>query len=260
MSDLRWVQTDDVSKSKPVVLLSNPLGASLEVWDPVMAGLSSVFRVVRYDSPGHGGSSLRDDMDIGALTDVAIEVLDAADADRAHFVGLSLGGMIAISAAAAHPSRVMTASIVCSSAHFEDKLLWSSRAAEARAGGLDGLAGPSLDRWFTTEWVESQADAAEAARRLFLGTTPEGYARTAEAIGRMDLRDALSMVWCPALVVAGRSDPSTPPPMLRAIAEGVRDATYREIDGAHWLPVERPAAVTTVLTEFIEAHDPRTRI
>lgn len=256
MTDIRWAQSEDASGGKPVLLLSNPLGAALEVWDPILVGLTGSFRVLRYDSPGHGKSPIRDDMELASLAAVAVEVLDAAGVERAHMAGLSLGAMVAIVSAASHPSRIQTISILCSSAHFEDKQLWSARADEARTAGLEGLADASLARWFTPEWTRSHPAAIAAARRLFLETTPEGYARTVEAVGRMDLRPTLATVTCPALVIAGRSDPSTPPAMLREIADGVRDATYRELDGAHWLPVERPVAVTAVLTQFVHAHEP----
>ncbi|SCL29233.1 3-oxoadipate enol-lactonase [Micromonospora pallida] len=252
MTAARWTETGG-SAGRDVILLCNPLGAALEVWDPMVGSLRRQHRVVRYDSPGHGGSPLADGIDIRSLTEVAVGVLDAAGAERAHVVGLSLGGMVGLSLAAVHPSRVVSLSVVCSAAYFPDKELWRQRAALARSGGMAELADGSLSRWFTPAWAERNPAVIDDARAMFLATDPEGYARTAEALGALDLRPALGSVGCPTLVVAGDVDPSTPPAMLREIADGVPDARYEELAGAHWLPVEQSQALGALVLPFIEA-------
>ncbi|WP_278235819.1 alpha/beta fold hydrolase [Isoptericola sp. AK164] len=251
MTDVRWTASEEPRPGRETVLLSNPLGAPLELWDDVTDALAPSFRVLRYDSPGHGGSPLRDEITIETLTDVALEVLDAAEVERAHVVGLSLGAMVGLSLAARAPGRTASLAVLCSSAYFPDKQVWQDRAATARAEGLDGLAGGSLARWFTPGWAAEHPDAIEAARAMFVGTDPEGYARTAEAVGALDLRPSLPEVAAETLVVAGDADPSTPPAMLRAIADAVPHARYEELAGAHWLPVERPDAVVERLVPFL---------
>ncbi|MBR7741688.1 alpha/beta fold hydrolase [Phycicoccus sp. BSK3Z-2] len=248
MTALHRTDTGPAGSGEPV-LLSNPLGAPLEVWDALADDLAADHRVLRYDPPGHGRSPLREGVDVDTLADAALEVLDAAGVERAHVVGLSLGGMVGIALAAAHPERVASLGVLCSSAYFADKATWASRVEQARADGLEPLADGSLARWFTPEWASAHPDGMAEARRQFLSTDPEGFARSAEAVGALDLRDRLADVVAPTLVVAGSQDPSTPPWMGREIAEGVLGARYEELDGAHWLPVERPADVARLLRE-----------
>ncbi|AGT87815.1 alpha/beta fold hydrolase [Amycolatopsis mediterranei] len=254
MTDLHWIATGRADG--PVVLLSNPLGATSDVWADLAGVLEPRFRVIRYDSRGHGLSPLgKSPIDIGSLVDDAADVLDSASAEHAHVVGLSLGGMVGMSLAARMPTRVRSLTAMCTAAFFPDKEIWGERARAARDGRMADLADSSLERWFTSAWTHRHPAAVQAARRMFLSTSVEGYARTAEAVGALDLRDALPLVVCPALVVAGRFDPSTPSPLLQEIADGIDQSRYRELEGAHWLPVEAAAAVSETVLSFLAEVD-----
>ncbi|GAA2459887.1 alpha/beta fold hydrolase [Actinomadura vinacea] len=256
MTALHWIATG--SDDGPTVLLSNPLGASLAVWRDLAAGLEPGFRVIRYDSRGHGRSPVGDaPIDIDSLADDAADVLDAAGAEHAHIVGLSLGGMVGMSLAARAPSRVRSLTLMCTAAFFPDKAVWSERAGTARAGRMADLADGSLARWFTGKWAQEHPAEMMAAREMFLSTSAEGYARTAAAVGALDLRDSLARIECPALVIAGGSDPSTPPAFLREITAGIERSRFRELEGAHWLPVESAEAVAAAVLPFLRGVDQR---
>ncbi|MFD5824177.1 3-oxoadipate enol-lactonase [Lentzea sp. NPDC060358] len=224
----------------PVVVLSGSLGSTLEMWDPVVAAFEERFRVVRYDTRGHGrspvvpGPCTVDDLagDLAAL-------LDHLRVPRAHLVGLSLGGMTALRLAAREPSRVDRLAVLCTSACLGPAPAWTDRAALVRARGTEAVAAAVVDRWFTP------AHRDRARWEAMVAATPaEGYAACCEAIAAMDQRADLAGITAPTLALAGADDPATPPHHLEEISASVRDGRLVVVPGAaHLAVVERPAAV-----------------
>jgi 3-oxoadipate enol-lactonase len=250
-TELHWLAEGDPAHA--TLLLLNPLGAPLTVWDELIDNLHGQYTVVRYDPWGHGRSPVGSDPSpsIATLATDALAVMDAADVSSAHFVGLSLGAMVAIEAATTAPERVASLCLLCTSAHFDDKAAWDERIRLARTSGLGELVDPSLERWFTPQWRAAHPDRVARARQQFLSTDPEGYAAAAAAVRNMDLRPRLSTVKARTMVVAGRQDPSTPPAMGRSVAAGIPDARYRELDGGHWLPIEAAQPTAHIVEEHL---------
>jgi 3-oxoadipate enol-lactonase len=234
----------------PVVAFSNPLGASLEVWDRQVAALATRFRVLRYDHRGQGGSEVSDGpYSLSTLADDLIGLLDELGIERASVVGLSLGGAVGMQAAAASPTRLDRLVLACTSAHFGPAGRWLERAATVRRNGIAGLVEPSLERWFT-----DSARVEDRARcRAMLEATPvEGYAACCEALAEWDFRPRLGEVRTPTLVVAGAQDEATPLDHAGEIARGIR-APLVVIEGAaHLANVEQPAAFDSALAAHLD--------
>jgi len=239
----------------PTVVLSGSLGATTAMWEPQLAALEEHFRVVRYDTRGHGLSpAASGPLTIDDLADDLLAVLDRHGAERAHLVGLSLGGATALRVAIRAPERVERLAVMCTSAQFAPAQAWHDRAALARSEGLAGIAQSSMERWFTPAYLASTDVSPHVA--MIAGNDPEGYAACCEALAAMDLRDQLGEVRAPTLVIAGADDPATPPAALRAIAEGVPHAAYVEVPGAsHLASIEQPAAVNAALIPFLTGTD-----
>ncbi|MFD5630736.1 3-oxoadipate enol-lactonase [Streptomyces sp. NPDC127072] len=239
----------------PPLLLGPSLGTSTALWDKVAPELSVTHRVIRWDLPGHGGSPA-DLIGPGAtVADLAALVLALADSlgiDQFAYAGVSLGGAVGMHLAVHHPERVSSLAVICSSAHFNGSKPWEERAAAVRREGLGALADGANSRWFTPgftvpELVEDHRTA-----------DPEGYAACCDALAALDLRNRLSAIDAPTLLIAGREDPATPPAHLREIADAVPGATLTELAGAsHLAPAERPEAVLSALRAHFDGYAPR---
>ena len=240
----------------PVVAFSNSLGATLEMWDALLPMLAGRYRTLRYNTRGHGGSATRDAPI--AITDLAADLtglLDALGIGRAHLVGLSLGGMTVQSIASTHPARPLSICLMATAAILPTAQSWNERAQTVRAQGMAVIAEATLARWFTPGLARREPETVEAVRARFLACDPVGYAICCGAIGRMDLRAALPAITAPALVIAGRDDPSTPPAMAEAICAGIPDAELVVLPrAAHLLAVERPEAAGSHLRAFLDRH------
>ena len=238
----------------PVVAFSNSLGATLEMWDAVLPMLAGRFRTLRYDTRGHGGSETRDrPMEIADLAGDLTGLLDALGIDRAHLVGLSLGGMTVQALASAEPERVPSVTLMATAAHLPSPQMWNERAATARSQGTGALADATLARWFTPAFAKCAPEAMQIVRERFVTCDRTGYAVCCEAIGRMDLRPALSRITAPTLVMAGRDDPSTPPAMAEEICAGIAQAELVVLPrAAHLLAIERADAVGSYLRAFLD--------
>jgi 3-oxoadipate enol-lactonase len=246
-----------VADDAPVVVLSNSLGSTCAMWDRQVAELSRSFRVVRYDTRGHGkspvpaGPYVIDDL----VVDV-VALLDRLGIQRAHFVGLSLGGMTGLRLAALHPERVDRLAVLCTSALLGPAQGWLDRAATVREHGTAAVAEVVVARWYTPSFAVSQPARVLAAQQMVAATPAEGYASCCEVIAAMDLTRDLPRISAPTLAIAGAQDPATPPDHLERIASGVRDGRLLVLaQTAHLANDEQPQAVTTALLDHLG--DPR---
>jgi 3-oxoadipate enol-lactonase / 4-carboxymuconolactone decarboxylase len=231
--------------SAPPLLLGPSLGTSYALWDRVAPELTATHRVVRWNLPGHGGSPaalIGPGATVGDLAGLVLALADSLGAERFAYAGVSLGGAVGLELALRRPERVASLAVLCSSAHFGGAGPWEERAERVRREGLEWLVESAAARWFTPGFTvpELVRDHREA--------DPEGYAACCDALAAFDVRERLSSVGVPTLLVAGRDDPSTPPAHLREIADAVPGAALVEIPGAsHLAPAQCPEAVLTAL-------------
>lgn len=233
----------------PAIVFSNSLGTTHRMWDKVVEELAAEFRCVRYDTRGHGGSSLgRAPFEIADLADDVVALLDHLDMPRVHFAGLSLGGMTGQAFAFSHPERLAGLSLMATAAHMPTRESWEARAALVRREGTGEILAATMERWFTPGFRSSAAAAIEAIASEFVALDREGYAACCEAIGRMDLRGELAGVRAPTTVIAGREDPATPVAMAEALQAGIAGARLVLLSpAAHLLAVEQPGRVAAEL-------------
>jgi 3-oxoadipate enol-lactonase len=237
----------------PVVVLSNSLGATHRMWDANLSALEEHFRVVRYDTRGHGRSRVPPGpYTIDDLADDVVALLDRLGVDKAHFVGLSLGGMTGMRLAARNPERVDRLVVLCTGAHLTPSSGWTDRAATVRADGTKAVAEAVVARWFTPGYLEANPDVKASSEATVAGTPAEGYAGCCEVIGTMDLRADLPSIKAPTLAIAGADDPATPPPYLEAIAEAVSDGRLLVVpDSAHLANAQQPDIVTPAIIDHL---------
>jgi 3-oxoadipate enol-lactonase len=237
----------------PPLLLSNSLGTTSEMWDPQIPALSERFRVVRYDTRGHGAAPVPNGpYSLDDLGGDAVALLDRLGMERAHVVGLSLGGMTAMWLGANAPDRVDRLVLMCTSAMLAEEHDWPARANLVREQGPGAIVDATVARWFTAGFAAQHPDTVAKLRATLSDTPPEGYAGCCDAIGAMDQLSDIERIEAPTLVIAGREDPATPPAHAERIAERIPGARLELVDAAHLANVERAEDVTRLTLSHLE--------
>jgi 3-oxoadipate enol-lactonase len=235
----------------PVLVLSNSLGATAAMWEPQARALGDRFRIVRYDTRGHGGSPVpAGPYEIADLGRDVLALLDRLGVERASFCGLSLGGMTGVWLAA-HAAERIERLVLCSTvAHYDDSGPWHERAATVRAAGMEAIADAVVARWFTDGFPR---EAISPFRAMLADTPAEGYAGCCDAIASMDLRGDLAAIRAPTLVVAGAEDPAAPPDAMRPIADGIAGSRFEVLPhAAHLANVEQAEAVSRLVADHVQ--------
>jgi 3-oxoadipate enol-lactonase len=244
----------DGPEDAPVLVLSNSLGSTSEMWDPQIPALTERFRVIRYETRGHDSAPVPDGpYALDELGGDVLALLDRLGVERAHFAGLSLGGMTGMWLAVNAPERIDRLVLLCTSAMLANDHDWPLRARTVREKGTGAVAEAVVERWFTPAYVEANADVAEHMRKMIADTPAEGYAGCCDAIAAMDLVEDLTRVKAPTLVIAGRQDPATPPRHGEQIAGRIPAARLELVDAAHLASYERPDEVIALMRQHLEA-------
>lgn len=245
----------------PTVVLSHALGCNLGMWDAVAAALQDQFTVLRYDQRGHGQSGCpAPPFSIDDMADDVARLMDREAGQAVHFVGLSMGGMVAQSLAARHPQWVQSIVIANSASHYDDaaRAQWQLRIQTVLEQGLGAIADGALARWFTPAFMgdTGQGGAQQVGRMKaeLEALDPRAYAACCDAVAHIDFRTSNAGVRCPALVIAGTLDLATPLAMSEAIQAQIPGAELRTIEAAHLSAVEQPRAFADLLRTFLQAH------
>ncbi len=236
----------------PVLLFSNSLGTTQKLWQPQVEALSSFFRIILYDTRGHGASNATGEAyTIETLGLDALAILDAARARRAHVCGLSLGGLTAMWLGVHRPERVRSLILASTAARIGNTMMWEERIAQVRASGVASLVDAAMGRWFTAGFRAAHPGIVARYHRMLRDIRPDGYAACCAAIRDADLREAITAVDRPTLVIAGRHDPVTPPSDAEDIRGRIRGAQVSLLDAAHIANVEQAEAFNDLLRGFI---------
>lgn len=237
----------------PLLILSNSLGTTAEMWAPQMPALTAHFRVLRYEHRGHGGTPAPPGpYRIEELAADVIDLLDHLGEPRASVLGLSLGGMVALCVAAHHPDRVDRLALTCTTAHLPPAEGWAERAAHVRADGVLSLYEGTLGRWFPAGFTTEHPDVAGAVHAMLGAVDAEGYAGCCEAIGAMDQRPSLPAVTAPTVVISGAEDPTTPPSMGLELVTGIAGASLLVLAHAsHLANIASPERYTAAVVEHM---------
>ncbi len=236
----------------PVLLFSNSLGTNLSMWDPQMVKLQRRFRVLRYDTRGHGQSSvIPGDYTIEQLGRDVLGLLDSLRLERVHFCGLSLGGIIGMWLGIHAPNRVDRLVLSNTAARIGTKEIWNARIATARKDGMKSVAAAVIERWFTPEFRVAKPEQVAQAQRMLENSPPEGYAACCAAIRDIDQCDAVARIKAPTLVIYGRNDPVTPTSDAQFLTDRIRGAAKVELAAAHLSNVEQADAFTEAVSSFL---------
>ncbi|WP_269932766.1 3-oxoadipate enol-lactonase [Aminobacter sp. HY435] len=238
---------------KPVIVFANSLGTDFRIWRDVIVGLAGDFPIVTYDKRGHGLSDIgQAPYSMDDHVDDLAGLLDHLKVKKAIICGLSAGGLIAQGLYARRPDLV-DGLILCDTAHkigTEDS--WNTRIAAVEANGIGSIADGVLKLWFTPEFHDKRQADLVGYRNMLTRQPLEGYAGTCAALRDADYTEAAKAIVVPTLVVVGDHDGSTPPALVRSMADLIPGSRFKIIDGAGHIPcVEQPTALTDLMRRFI---------
>ncbi len=245
----------DGSPDAPALVLSNSLGTTLEMWDAQVAALSASHRLIRYDTRGHGGSPVTPGpyrmVDLGQYV---LSLLDALNIDKAAFCGISMGGHTGLWLGV-HASARMRGIAVCNSAaKIGTAQAWQERAATVRSQGaaaMQALADSAPGRWFTPGFTQAHPDVVQRAQAWIAGIAPEGYAACCEALATSDLRDSISRIGVPTLLLAGADDPVTTVADAQAMQDSIAGSSLAIVPASHLSNLEAPQAFEKAVVNFL---------
>lgn len=236
----------------PLLTLSNSLGTDHSMWEAQLPAFMRHFRILRYDSRGHGASTTP--LGPYAIEDLGQDVLhlyEALGITRAHFCGLSMGGMVGMWLAANAPERVDRLTLCNTAALLGPPQLWDARIEAIHARGMPAIAQSVMARWFTPPFIGQASSVIDQMRQVLVNTSAEGYTGCCEAIRDMDQRAILSRIQAPTLVIAGALDTATTPEDGRFLAISITGARYIELPVAHLSNIEAAEAFNDAVVRFL---------
>jgi 3-oxoadipate enol-lactonase len=248
---LHFSQRGTESRRPPIVFV-NSLGTDLRIWDAVADDLAGDFPVLLYDKRGHGLSDLGGaSCAIADHADDLERLLDHVGATEVILCGLSIGGLIAQQLAARRPERVRCL-VLCDTAHkIGTAEFWNQRIAAVERDGIESIADGILERWFTPAFREKEPALFAGCRNMLVRQPPAGYAGSCAAVRDADHSGLVATIAAPTLVLVGEEDGSTPPDLVRSMAEHVPGARFETIPDAGHIPcVEQPAVLVARLRRF----------
>ena len=241
----------------PWLVLSHSLACSVRMWDPQIAALKDQYRILAYDTRGHGATeATKGAYTLELLADDLSALLKILKIEKTHFCGLSMGGMIGQTFALKYPGVFETLTLADTTSRYPAEALptWQERVKTVEAKGMEPLAQATLERWFTEPFRKNQAVVVDGVRKLILTTPVAGYAGCCHAIPKINLTARLKEIRCPILVIVGEQDPGTPVAMAREIHDNAPGSKLVVLpQAAHLANLEQPAGFTRALQEFLSS-------
>jgi 3-oxoadipate enol-lactonase len=242
------------SANAPGLVLSNSLGTNFAMWDAQMPELRKHFRVLRYDTRGHGQSEVTPGpYSFEQLGRDVLALADETDLGTFSFCGLSMGGVTGMWLGI-HAGKRLHKLVLCSTgAKIGNDEIWDARIEVVRKGGTKSIAAGAMERWFTASFREREPQTVERVKHIVETTSAEGFIACCEALRDADFRESISAIRVPTLVISGTNDSGTPPADGKFLAKQIPGARYVELDAAHLSNIEQRDRFTQEVSDFLQA-------
>jgi 3-oxoadipate enol-lactonase len=236
----------------PALVFSNSLGTNSFMWDAQMPELRKHFRLLRYDTRGHGQSEVTPGpYSFEQLARDVLALADSADIDKFSFCGLSMGGVTGMWLGINAAYRLHKLVLCSTAAKIGNPDTWNARIEAVRNGGTKSIAAATMERWFTLRFREREPQTVERIRRMVESTSADGFIACCGALREADFRKSISAIHTPTLVISGARDPGTPPADGKFLAKQITGAGYVELDAAHLSNIEQRESFTEELSTFL---------
>jgi len=240
----------------PWIALSHSLACNLHMWDEEAKRLSKRYKVLRYDTRGHGESSApAGAYTLELLADDLHALLQALGVQSAHFVGLSMGGMIGQTYALKYPGMFKSLALCDTTSRYPAAAasLWAERIKTVEAQGMEPLVASTLERWFTAPFRQARPEVVAKVAAMIRSTPVPGYVGCSHAIPKINVTARLKEIRCPSVVIVGKDDPGTPVAMAEEIHQALPGSELVIIpSAAHLSNLEQPDAFNQALAKFLD--------
>lgn len=246
----------------PLVLVSG-FTMTKETWGPMVSELTRHFQVLTFDNRGVGETTPPcAPFTIADMASDTVGLLDALGIEKAHFFGVSMGGLVTQTLLLDHPGRVLRAGLGCTSHGGRQAV----QPPPEIMTGLASIADPSVpakermrrampilySERFIRENPEKLEEFVQASTRYL--PTPEGATAQFQALSVFNVKKRLSEIRHPVLVITGDQDRMMPPDNSRLLSDGIAGAKLCMIEGAgHSFFHEEPHQVASILIDFFRA-------
>jgi len=239
-------------KDAPVLVFSNSLGTDHGMWQPQLNELKSHFNVITYDTRGHGESDVVNDTSLQNLAEDVVDILDGLHIEKAHFCGISMGGITGLWLGIHYPERFQSITVANSAAKIGQAEAWLSRAESVEENGLAELVKTTHTRWFSEKFDYQHNVVAQTTIQSLANTPAQGYANACRALAHADLRDEIKQIQIPVLLVAGTEDPVTTVADAEFMRNAIENSQLAKLEASHLSNIEQPQRFTQELTRFIQ--------
>ena len=236
----------------PVLVFSNSLGEDLSMWEPQTVAFQKNFRVLRYDTRGHGQSSTTPgEYTIELLARDVLALLDDLHLDRVHFCGLSMGGQTGMWLALNAPARLQKLVLSNTAAKIGTPEMWNPRIETVLKNGMKSVSAAVMERWFSSDFRAKSPEVVASTKRMLESANPDGYVSNCAAVRDFDVRKTVSEIRLPTLVIAGTHDAATTPADGRYLAQQIPGARYAELNAAHLSNIEESDRFNAEVESFL---------
>jgi 3-oxoadipate enol-lactonase/4-carboxymuconolactone decarboxylase len=237
--------------NSPVLMFSNSLGSDMGMWDELVPYLLPYFRVLRYDTRGHGGSEVPDgEYTIAQLGEDVINLLDDLNIDKVYFCGLSMGGLIGQWLGIQRPERLHKLIISNTDAKIGTNERWNDRISTISSKGMEAIVEATLEKWFTDAFRKENPKRVNETKTVFLANDTRGYCGCCAAIRNADFRDEIKNISVDTLVITGDEDEVTNVSAAEKLQELIPNAQLKVFHARHLASTELPKEYAQTLINF----------
>jgi 3-oxoadipate enol-lactonase len=256
INGIRMIYDVSGAENGPPVVLHHSLAMNLSLWDELAAALAPKYRVIRFDARGHGRTeATKAPYTFELLSDDVVGLLDHLEVPKAHFVGLSMGGMVGQYLGLLYPNRFASLTLASTSSRVppEGRALWQQRVKDTREKGIESQVQVAIPRWVTEANKVAKPEVLARLTKNLLGTSVDGFCGWGGAIATLDVTDRLKAITLPTQVIVGEEDPGTPPAAARGIHGEIKGSTLIVAPKlSHMLCTEEPAIFNGYITAFLD--------
>lgn len=240
--------------AKPAIIFSNSLGTDHGMWQAQVAAFAENYFVICYDTRGHGKSAVIENTTITDLANDVVDILDHFNVEKAHFCGISMGGITGLQLGLNAPSHFLSITIANSAAKIGQEATWLSRADAVEAQGLADIVSTTHTRWFSDKFDYIHDAAAQQTIQSLSVTQPKGYAVSCRALAYTDLREQISNIQVPCLALCGGLDPVTTVTDGEFMQSHIPHCEIAVVEASHLSNIEQPEQFNQVLAAFISKY------
>ncbi len=240
--------------SQQTIIFSNSLGTDHGMWQAQVAAFSQDYFVICYDTRGHGKSAVIENSTLIDLANDVVDILDHFNIEKAHFCGISMGGITGLQLGLIAPQRFLSITIANSAAKIGQDHAWLSRADAVEANGLADIVSTTHTRWFSDKFDYIHDAIAQKTIQSLSVTAPKGYAASCRALAQADLREDIAQIQVPCLALCGGLDSVTTVADGEFMQAQIPNCEIAVIDASHLSNIEAPQQFNQVFADFIAKH------